>query len=109
MVLTDALAIAQACNDESIGIVVVRILLVDIGDKSLNEYGSWPWTRDILGDVLLRMRDLGAKTAVFDIEYLSDSSLTVDEGINDITQSAFTNGEETIAGAISDWISCRYE
>ncbi|MBR6297578.1 MAG: CHASE2 domain-containing protein [Treponema sp.] len=80
-----------------------QILLVDIGDKSLNEYGSWPWTRDILGDVLLRMKDLGAKTAVFDIEYLSDSSLTVDEGINDITQSAFTNGEETIAGAISSF------
>lgn len=80
-----------------------KILLVDIGDKSLNEYGSWPWTRDILADVLLRMKDLGAKTAVFDIEYLSESSLAVDDGINQITQRAFSEGEENIAGAISSF------
>lgn len=73
-----------------------NILLVDVGDKSLSEYGEWPWTRDILGDVLLSLRDLGAKTSVFDIEYLSGSSLAADRDINEISSQIFTNGESEI-------------
>lgn len=55
-----------------------EILLVDIDDLALDQMGSWPWTRDKLADALIYMKELGAETAVFDIEYLSPSQESVD-------------------------------
>lgn len=55
-----------------------EILLVDIDDLALEQMGDWPWTRDKVADSLILMRELGAKTAVFDIEYLSPSQKSVD-------------------------------
>ncbi len=55
-----------------------EILLIDIDDLALDQMGNWPWTRDKIADSLLYMRELGAKTAVFDIEYLSPSQESVD-------------------------------
>ncbi|MCR4821838.1 MAG: CHASE2 domain-containing protein [Treponema sp.] len=56
-----------------------EILLVDIDDTALGKMGPWPWTRDVIADSLLRMKELGAETAVFDIEYLSESEKSIDE------------------------------
>lgn len=47
------------------------ILLVNINDESIEEVGAWPWSRDTIADVLIRMREAGSKYAVFDIEYLN--------------------------------------
>lgn len=55
-----------------------NILLVDIDDLALDQMGDWPWTRDKIADSLLYMRELGARTAVFDVEYLSSSQKSVD-------------------------------
>ena len=54
------------------------ILIVAIDDASIGEIGTFPWSRDILGDALIRMRELGAQTAVFDIEYVSPSQRGID-------------------------------
>jgi len=51
-----------------------EILLVDIDDISIDDIGVWPWGRDIIADMLLRMKELGASDIVFDIEYLQKSS-----------------------------------
>ncbi len=48
-----------------------NIMLVKIDDPSIKELGEWPWGRDIIADSLLRMKELGAKNAIFDIEYIS--------------------------------------
>ena len=56
-----------------------NIVIVDVDDESLGRVGSWPWTRDILGNALIRMKEFGAKQAVFDIEYISPSSKGVNE------------------------------
>lgn len=80
-----------------------NIVLIDIEDQSINELGSWPWTRDILGNVLIRMKELGAYNAVFDIEYLSESSFGINDNIGEITENAFTNGESAIASSISEF------
>lgn len=58
-----------------------ELLLVDIDDMALNEMGEWPWTRDKIADVLITMRELGAQTALFDIEYLSPSKKTIDQNL----------------------------
>ena len=48
-----------------------NIMLVKIDDPSIKDLGEWPWGRDIIADALLRMKELGADTAIFDIEYIS--------------------------------------
>ena len=48
-----------------------NIMLVKIDDPSIKELGEWPWSRDIYADALLRMKELGAYSAIFDIEYIS--------------------------------------
>lgn len=50
-----------------------KILLVNIDDPSILALGEWPWSRDVIADALLRMRELGADTTIFDIEYISPS------------------------------------
>ena len=47
------------------------ILLVNIDDAAIEEIGAWPWSRDVLADTLIRLREAGGTHAVFDIEYLS--------------------------------------
>lgn len=55
------------------------VLLLNIDDLAIEKVGSWPWSRDVLGNVLVRLRELGGKTAVFDIEYLSTSLQAVNK------------------------------
>ena len=61
----DALLAVRPIKEEN-----PNLALVEIDDASLDKLGPWPWSRDIIADVLLRLREAGAKAAVFDIEYL---------------------------------------
>ena len=44
---------------------------VGINDDDINNLGEWPWTRDILADVLIRLKELDVAAGIFDIEYIS--------------------------------------
>ena len=44
-----------------------RIVIVDIDDRSLTTIGQWPWRRDVVGQLVARLRDLGAATVALDI------------------------------------------
>ena len=43
------------------------ILLVNIDDAAIEEIGAWPWSRDVIADILIRLREAGGTHAVFDI------------------------------------------
>ncbi|MCQ2610214.1 MAG: CHASE2 domain-containing protein [Treponema sp.] len=51
-----------------------EILLVEADNLALENVGPWPWKRDVYADSLLHMKELGAKSAIFDIEFLSPSN-----------------------------------
>ena len=55
------------------------VLLLNVDDLAIEKVGSWPWSRDVLADVLVRLKELGGKVAVFDIEYLSPSLQAVNK------------------------------
>ncbi len=71
------------------------ILLVNIDDQAIEEIGAWPWTRDVLADVLIRMREVGARHAAFDIEYLSP-------GQTGVNRSYVTNDFPVVFGETHD-------
>ena len=49
------------------------ILLLDVDDIAIEKVGVWPWSRNIMGDGLVVMKEFGAKYAIFDIEYVNES------------------------------------
>lgn len=65
------------------------VCIIDIDDESISYLGSWPWKRDILTEVLYRLKELGAETAVFDIEYLDESTLAVDDNLKQTVSDEF--------------------
>ena len=79
------------------------ILFVDIDDISLTQMGTWPWTRDILADSLIRLKEFGAEAAIFDIEYVSNSSKAVDANISSITNEVFSSGEASITREVNSF------
>ena len=43
-----------------------RVVIVDVDERSLAAIGQWPWRRTIVGDLLNRVRELGAATVALD-------------------------------------------
>lgn len=78
-----------------------EVLFVEIDNKSLEDLGPWPWSRDILANSLLRMKELGAKTAVFDIEYLSPSHLGVNPDASKDIGNALDTQKQDVADIIN--------
>jgi CHASE2 domain-containing sensor protein len=46
-----------------------RIVIVDVDERSLSSIGQWPWRRDVVGDLLVRLRELGASAIALDIVF----------------------------------------
>lgn len=82
-----------------------KIVLLDIGDESINVYGEWPWTRDILGEVLVRMKELGARDAVFDIEYLMESKPgpVRNTDVDKVSSDLFRNGQDILVDVFEQY------
>ncbi|MGI5070179.1 CHASE2 domain-containing protein [Treponema pectinovorum] len=78
-----------------------ELLFVEIDNKSLEDLGPWPWSRDILANSLIRMKELGAKTAVFDIEYLSPSNLGVNPNASEDISKAIDVQKQDVADVIN--------
>jgi CHASE2 domain-containing sensor protein len=45
------------------------VVIVDIDERSLEAVGQWPWRRDVIGDLITRLRDAGASIIALDIMF----------------------------------------
>jgi class 3 adenylate cyclase len=66
-----------------------KVVMGIIDEDDIDKLGDWPWTRNILADSIIRMKEFGTKAAVFDIEYISPS-----------LKSVASNAEENIINQI---------
>ena len=64
---------------------------VSTSNDSFQEMKTWPWPRNIFANVLMRMKEFGASTAVFDIEYLSPSNVGVNKNAVEDVFSLFND------------------
>ena len=46
-----------------------RVVIVDVDERSLTTIGQWPWRRDLIGDLITRLRELGATTVALDMVF----------------------------------------
>lgn len=56
-----------------------NILLVSVDNKTLDEIGTWPLPRNVYGDFVLTYKELGGKSVVFDLSFLDNSKVSLDE------------------------------
>jgi adenylate cyclase len=54
------------------------IVLLDVDDFSIESVGSWPWPRGLMAKGMEELTEFGASYAVFDIEYVEKSPMSVD-------------------------------
>jgi adenylate cyclase len=43
------------------------LAIVEIDEKSIEQYGQWPWKRDAIADIVWRLREAGAGVIVLPI------------------------------------------
>lgn len=78
-----------------------KIVLVKIDDKAIMSLGEWPWTRDVIADALLRLKELGAEKAIFDIEYISPSKNGINPAAEQSITSSIINTSENISELVN--------
>ena len=84
-----------------------RVVVVEIDEASLAEFGSWPWPRDLLGRITRRLLDRGAATVVFDMMFpqedrraprSTDGVGEAQSGTNDEVFADALSGRPTVVG-----------
>lgn len=80
-----------------------NIVHINIDDESIAEFGEWPWSRNIIADNIIRLKELGAERVVFDVEYLSPSALGVPSDSLSNIEDAFSVQESELQGLIEEF------
>ena len=51
------------------------IVIVELDEKSIEQYGQWPWSRDVIADIIWQLRDAGAGVIVLPILFSEEDRL----------------------------------
>ncbi len=82
------------------------LLLLDIDDLAISQVGTWPWSRSVIADGLLILKEFNTDTVVFDIEYVDASpqgvnSEYLNQEIPRLLEADFNDLNENITGLFS--------
>ena len=78
------------------------VVIVAIDDGSIAEIGTFPWSRDVVADGIIRMRELGASSVTFDIEYVSPSALGVNPDAESKLADKFNVAGENVSSYMQE-------
>jgi adenylate cyclase len=59
------------------------VAIVQIDEKSIEQYGQWPWKRDVMADIIYRLREAGAGVIVLPILFSEEDRLGGDSALID--------------------------
>jgi adenylate cyclase len=84
--------------------VETPVRVVDIDEKSLREYGQWPWPRSRIAELTERLGQMGAAAIAFDILFAEPDRLSPSRLIEDPTVAQLLDKEQVdrLAGNIPD-------
>ena len=82
------------------------VVFLDVDDLAISYYGIFPWPRAIPADGLLRLKEYGARAAIFDIEYIDKGpqgvdSLYLNYGLGDDFDRSFSEIDSSARGLFS--------
>ncbi|MDR2717257.1 MAG: adenylate/guanylate cyclase domain-containing protein [Treponema sp.] len=79
------------------------VAFLDVDDNAIAYNGVFPWPRSITADALLRLKEYGARAAIFDIEYIDKGPQGVDTiYLNQGLPADFNRSFSEINSAASD-------
>jgi adenylate cyclase len=61
------------------------VIIVDIDEESLRTYGQWPWARDLVANLVVRLGELGASAIAFDIIFAEPDRMSPGEIANHLS------------------------
>ncbi len=81
-----------------------RILLIEIDQKSLEKFGSWPWPRDLIARMVHLVKGSGAKVVGLNVFLLDEDRTAALREIRTLKERlsahAFSRGDDELA----DWV-----
>ena len=82
------------------------VVFLDVDDNAIAHNGVFPWPRSVTADSLLRLKEFGARDAIFDIEFIDKGPQGVDTiYLNQGLPADFNRSFSEINSASSDFIS----
>lgn len=81
-----------------------EIVLLDIDDYAIEQLGAFPWTRDIIADALIRLREAGGSRITFDIEYMTPGQSGVNTNyVKNSFPAEYKEAHEEIVSYLDDY------
>ena len=77
-----------------------RVVIVDVDERSLSTIGQWPWRRDLIGDLIARLRGLGAATVALDLVFAEPDRYGDPGGSHTPTANARHTFDEALAATL---------
>ena len=72
-----------------------EVIMINVDDDAVSSIGTWPFSRDVYSQMLANLKELGARSVVFDLSFLDKSQAQVDE----------TYVRDTLPGYVNDYFS----
>lgn len=69
-----------------------RIVVVGIDQKALDKHGRWPFSRDIIAELIVKLSQYGAKVVALDISFSTESSKDIDTVFTELNRSLNKKG-----------------
>jgi len=63
-----------------------NIGIVTIDEKSIEKYGQWPWKRDVIADLIIKLREQGAGVIVIPILFSEEDRLGGDDALTSVLE-----------------------
>jgi len=83
-----------------------EVVFLDVDDNAIAYNGVFPWPRSITAEGLLRLKEYGARAAIFDIEYIDKGPQGVDSiYLNRGLSTDFSQSFSGINSAVADILS----
>ena len=64
-----------------------HVAIVDVDERSVSTVGQWPWRRDVIAKLIVKLRDLGAAVVAFDIVFAEPDRHDLSSAVPDSTSS----------------------
>ncbi|MCR5187333.1 MAG: adenylate/guanylate cyclase domain-containing protein [Treponema sp.] len=83
-----------------------NILMINVDDNSVNQIGTWPFSRNVYADSLRVLKELGTASVVFDLSFVDKSESKVDEDyVNETLPEYVDAGFQQIDEKVMDIMS----
>ena len=56
-----------------------NVIMINVDDTAVDQIGTWPFSRDVYGESLIALRELGTEAVVFDLSFVDKSQAKIDE------------------------------